>query len=131
MCQQPVRGACPALPCQAALQCQVTLPARSPPPRPCPLQGTVCQIAPINPSIFKGLDRPFPPTLFVHMAERDPSKAETVAAALGILRWVQGGGGKGLLGARHGTRRAGPPDESRGKCSECSGARVQGRTGRQ
>ncbi|KAL4426995.1 hypothetical protein ABPG77_009556 [Micractinium sp. CCAP 211/92] len=50
------------------------------------VKGVVSQITPVNPSIFKGLDRPFPPTIFVHMAERDPSKAETVAAALGVLK---------------------------------------------
>lgn len=50
------------------------------------VKGVVSQITPVNPAIFKGLDRPFPPTLFVHMAERDPSKAETVAAALALLK---------------------------------------------
>ncbi|KAL4457969.1 hypothetical protein ABPG75_012834 [Micractinium tetrahymenae] len=50
------------------------------------VKGVVCQITPVNPSIFKGLERPFPPTLFVHMAERDPSKAETVTQALAVLK---------------------------------------------
>lgn len=69
------------------------------PPTPALLQGVVSQITPVNPAIFKGLDRPFPPTLFVHMAERDPSKAETVAAALALLKWVPG---RGWRGARAG-----------------------------
>ena len=62
------------------------LPARL----PARLQGVISQITPVNPSIFK-LDKgaarsSFPPVLFVHMAQRDPEKAETVAEALRICK---------------------------------------------
>jgi hypothetical protein len=57
---------------------------------PAHLQGVISQITPVNPSIFK-LDKgaarsSFPPVLFVHMAQRDPEKAETVAEAMRICK---------------------------------------------
>lgn len=53
-------------------------------------QGVTSQITPVNPSTLavEGGRRAFPPTLFVHMAQRDPDKAETVAAAMEILGCV-------------------------------------------
>jgi hypothetical protein len=64
---------------------RLNLPLRLPPPLPC-AQGAVSQITPVSLSIFKlPAGRPYPPALFVHMAERDPGKAETVTAALALL----------------------------------------------
>ena len=37
-----------------------------------------------------GSGRSFPPTLFVHMAQRDPEFAASVAEALDFCRWVDG-----------------------------------------
>jgi hypothetical protein len=60
-------------------------------------QGVISQITPVNPSTLAVADdgdsggggpRSYPPTLFVHMAQRDPEKAETVTAALAILKCV-------------------------------------------
>jgi alpha-beta hydrolase superfamily lysophospholipase len=50
--------------------------------------GVVCQISPVNPATLEvqGGDRPYPPTIFVHMAERDPEKAATVTQALKVLK---------------------------------------------
>lgn len=57
-----------------------------PPNHQC-LQGVVSQITPVSPSIFKLPEgRRYPPALFVHMAERDPGKAETVTEALKVLK---------------------------------------------
>ena len=54
------------------------------------VQGVICQINPVNPGVFEVKGRPYPPTVFVHMAARDPEKAETVTKALAILRCVRG-----------------------------------------
>ncbi|PSC67478.1 aci-reductone dioxygenase [Micractinium conductrix] len=51
------------------------------------VKGVVSQITPVSPSIFKLPEgRRYPPALFVHMAERDPGKAETVTEALKVLK---------------------------------------------
>lgn len=55
--------------------------------RPYNLQGVVCQINPVNPAAFEmPAKRRYPPTIFVHMAQRDPEKAATVTQALAILK---------------------------------------------
>ena len=55
------------------------------------VQGVVCQINPVNPAAFEvPAKRHYPPTIFVHMAQRDPEKAATVTQALAILKWVLG-----------------------------------------
>lgn len=49
----------------------------------------VCQINPVNPAAFEVPGkRRYPPTIFVHMAQRDPEKAATVTQALAILKCV-------------------------------------------
>ncbi|KAI7843770.1 hypothetical protein COHA_002668 [Chlorella ohadii] len=51
------------------------------------VQGVVCQINPVNPAAFEVPGkRRYPPTIFVHMAQRDPEKAATVTQALAILK---------------------------------------------
>ena len=80
-------GCCALLACESMqLRGAVASPLLRVPARP---QGVICQITPVNPLALEvdgGGSRRFPPTVFVHMAQRDPEKAETVAEAIKILK---------------------------------------------
>ena len=55
------------------------------------MQGVIAQITPVRLGVLEvGSGRSFPPTLFVHMAQRDPEFAASVAEALDFCRWVDG-----------------------------------------
>lgn len=47
------------------------------------LQGVIAQVVPARPALLQTADgRPFPPTIFMHMAQREPGWAEQVGLAL-------------------------------------------------
>lgn len=53
------------------------------------MQGIIAQIVPARPALLRRKGgRPYPPTLFVHMAERDPEWAAQIEEALRYCRWV-------------------------------------------
>jgi hypothetical protein len=53
------------------------------------MQGVIAQITPVRLGVLEvGSGRSFPPVLFVHMAQRDPEFAASVAEALDFCRWV-------------------------------------------
>lgn len=53
---------------------------------PC-TQGIIAQIVPARPALLKRQDgQPFPPTLLVHMAERDPEWAAQIEETLRYCR---------------------------------------------
>ena len=55
---------------------------------PC-MQGIIAQIVPARPALLRRQGgQPFPPTLFVHMAERDPEWAAQIEETLRYCRWV-------------------------------------------
>lgn len=78
---------CAAASTRSALPLPRCHPSRCPLCAPLHLQGVVCQINPVNPAAFDmPAKRRYPPTIFVHMAQRDPEKAATVTQALAILK---------------------------------------------
>ena len=53
------------------------------------MQGIIAQIVPARPALLKRRGgQPFPPTLFVHMAERDPEWAAQIEETLPYCRWA-------------------------------------------
>ena len=78
------------------------------------VEGVVCQISPVNPATLEAEGgRKFPPTLFVHMAQRDPEKAATVEAALKLLKC---GGGRRAAGLPTRTGQTGARAARRPAC---------------